>query len=500
MLRRLLAGAAALIVVAAVGVALFARGIIGGEAVRRALEAQLSARLQQPVTIGSLSASFVPRVAVDLHDVAIGQVPGTTIAEVSVATGLRGLFSRRVEDAEVRISSSRIPVEMAAGIAGAVASGGPSSGSSALTIVSVKALEFRDVDIVAGTQSLKVDLLSSLTGDRMEIRRLTAESSGTRLEATGELSSIAARKGRFTARAGRLNLDELLAIAARLASAASSATPGTPQRGDSSLDLEVALASPGGTLGGFAFDALSTTLQVTAGELGLEPLRFGMFGGSYDGVLRVASSRNGPALELSGRVEGIDVATLLRQTTGSNSLSGTMSGTLALSAQGLATADLLRTARGSGRATIANGAVPGLQMVRSVVLAFGKPSGAPPAGSGSAFTRLEGAFTLADRTLRATDITFASRDFDMTGNAVVRLPEGALEMRANVVLSRDLTAQAGTDLRRYAQEDGRVVVPAVISGTVAAPGVNLDVAAAARRALENEVQRKVRGLLDRFIR
>ncbi len=495
MLRKLLAGTAALIVVAAVGIALFARGIIGGDAVRRALEAQLSARLHQPVTIGSLSASFVPRVAVDLHEVTIGQPPGTTIAEVSVATGLRGLLSRRVEDAEVLISSSRIPVEMAAGIAGAVASGGPSSGSSALTIVSVKTLAFRQVDIVAGTQSLRVDLLSSLAGDRMDVTRLTAESSGTRLQATGELSSIAGRKGRFTATAGRLNLDELLAVAGSLASDASAATAAS-----SDLDLEVALTSPGGALGGYAFDDLSTTMRIASGGLVLEPLRFGMFGGGYDGVLHVVAKKSAPVLELNGRVQGMDVATLLRQIRGSNSLSGTMAGTLALAAHGLAADDLLRTARGSGRLAITNGVVPGLEMVRSVVLAFGKPSGAPPAGSGSAFTRLEASFTLADRMLRATDVDFASRDFDMAGNAVVRLPEGAIDMRANVVLSRDLTAQAGTDLRRYAQEDGRVVVPAVISGTVAAPGVTIDVAAAARRALENEVQRKVRGLLDRFIR
>ena len=312
---------------------------------------------------------------------------------------------------------------------------------------------------------------------------------------------VAARTGRFTATAGRLNLDELLAIGASLAEAASAATSASSQSADSSaLDLEVALTSPGGALGGYTFDDLSTTMRVAPGGLGLESLHFGMFSGRYDGVLRVASANSGPALELSGRVEGIDVATLLRQTTGSKSLSGTMSGNLAVTAEGLAAGDLLRTARGSGRVAIAHGAVPGLEMVRSVVLAFGKPSGAPPAGSGSAFTRLDGAFTLADRRLRGTDISFASRDFDMAGNAVVGLPEGAVEMRANVVLSRDLTAQAGTDLRRYAQQDGRVVVPVVISGTVASPRVTPDVAAATRRALGNEVQRKVRGLLDRFLK
>ncbi len=73
-------------------------------------------------------------------------------------------------------------------------------------------------------------------------------------------------------------------------------------------------------------------------------------------------------------------------------------------------------------------------------------------------------------------------------------------MHANVMLSRELTAQAGTDLRRYAQEDGRVVVPATITGTLAAPAVSIDVAAAVNRALQNEAKRKLKGFLDRIIR
>jgi len=177
-----------------------------------------------------------------------------------------------------------------------------------------------------------------------------------------------------------------------------------------------------------------------------------------------------------------------------------MSGNVGLVSRGTASGDVLREAHGSGRVTIADGAIPGLEMVRAIVLAFGKPSGAPASGSGSRFTKLEGNFALADRTLRVPDISFASRDFDMAGNAVVRLPAGGLDVHANVMLSPELTAQAGTDLRRYAQEDGRVIVPATITGTLAEPGVSLDVAAAINRALQNEMKRRVKGFLDRIIK
>jgi len=145
---------------------------------------------------------------------------------------------------------------------------------------------------------------------------------------------------------------------------------------------------------------------------------------------------------------------------------------------------------------ITDGTMPRLDLVRPIVLAFGKPSGAPPAGSGSGFSRLGGTFALSNGTVSSKDIAMASRDFDVTGEGSVALASGALSARGNVVLSQELTAQAGVDLRRYAQENGRVVVPATVSGTLQEPAVALDVAAATRRALENELQRRAKSFFD----
>ena len=94
----------------------------------------------------------------------------------------------------------------------------------------------------------------------------------------------------------------------------------------------------------------------------------------------------------------------------------------------------------------------------------------------------------------------ASRDFDLAGRAVIGLPQGTIDMHADVVLSRELTAQAGTDLRRVAQEDGRVVIPARITGTIASPRILINPAAALNRAVQNEIKRKLKGLFDRIIK
>ena len=144
--------------------------------------------------------------------------------------------------------------------------------------------------------------------------------------------------------------------------------------------------------------------------------------------------------------------------------------------------------------------MPKLDLVRPIVLAFGKPSGAPAPGSGSGFSRLAGTFALANGVVSSKDIAMAAHDFDMNGQGSVELASGALSARGDVVLSPELTAQAGVDLRRYAQEDGRVVVPATVGGTLQQPSVALDIAAATRRALENELERRARGFFDDLFR
>jgi uncharacterized protein involved in outer membrane biogenesis len=493
-IRKLLVALAILIGVAILGLALFARGVIGGDAVRRTLEAQLSTRLGEPVAIARLGASFFPRVTLDLHDVSIGQPARATVAELAVATGLRGLFSRRVEDAEIILSNSRLPADMILGLASAAAQGGPSAQANDFTIASIRTLVLRNVELVVGTRALKVDLQASITGDRLDVTRLVAQSSGTELDAHGVLTSIAAHKGQFTASAGRLNLDELLAVASGLSSPAAARTA-------SPVDVSIDLTAPAGALGGFRFEKLASTVRVAPGRLRVNPLRFGMFAGAYDGQLEVSLARSTPDIAVSGRVQGMDVSTMLQEATGSSSMSGRLGGTFSLTTRGTSEHEMLAAARGAGNATIADGEIPRLAMVRSIVLAFGRPAADVPATDrGSRFTRIDSTFTIADQTMRSQNITFASPDFDMTGGGSVRLPSGAVDMAGNVVLSRELTAQAGVDLRRYAQENGRIVVPATITGTLSDPSVRISVAAAAGRALENEVKRRFKGLLDRIIK
>ncbi len=108
---------------------------------------------------------------------------------------------------------------------------------------------------------------------------------------------------------------------------------------------------------------------------------------------------------------------------------------------------------------ITDGRIPGLDLVRSVVLAFGKPSGERPAGSGEVFTRLAASLAVCPTAPddERSDVGVARSGPD--GEGTLSLASQAVNLRTNVMLSRELSAQAGRDLYRLAREGERIVLP-----------------------------------------
>jgi hypothetical protein len=489
MRKKLLAALIVLVALAGGGYYLV-RWLLVSDLMRTELERQLSSYLQQPVSIKSATAAVFPRMALELHDVVIGAPPAIGLGEVRIATGLRPLLARRIEQAEVRVAHGRVSLPLRFTLTPVV---GPAvSDPSSFMLSSIEAIELRDITLASGGQEWNVDADCSVNGDRLDVEHLSASSSTTSLKASGALASISRVQGEFTAQADQLGVDELLAFGSGLSHAPGdgSAAASTP------LNVVVKLTAAAGRLAGYEFRSLSTTAAMTPAGILLSPLTVSAFGGSYAGRLDVNTTRAAPTMQLSGRVDSLDVTRLLEAAGSQGGVTGTLGGTVSLAAVGTETQALLRSARGTMAATIVNGTMPHLDVVRPIVLAFGKPSGAPPAGSGSVFTRLGGTFALADGTVTTDDVAMASRDFDLGGRGTVHLVSGSLSARADVVLSSELTSQAGTDLRRYAQQDGRVVVPATFGGTMQHPTVSLDVAAATRRALTNELERRTRSLID----
>lgn len=134
-----------------------------------------------------------------------------------------------------------------------------------------------------------------------------------------------------------------------------------------------------------------------------------------------------------------------------------------------------------------------------VVLFFGRP--APGAEEGAdRFDRLDVSFSLANRVLLAQAFSLHSPGADIVGSGSLNLETDALDGRVDVSLSEALSGQAGTDLYRYTREGNRVVLPASVGGTLAMPRLTVDAVAATRRGLRNEIERRMKGFLEKLRR
>jgi hypothetical protein len=487
--RRILLALVVLVAVAAGAVYWF----FSGDGVRRALEQQATAWIGHPVRIGSAAGRLFPRIGLQLRDVRVGEPARLSLADVTVSTGLRALLSRRVEDAEIILSDSRIDLPLPFSLpTSEVGEGAPSS--SGFTVASISAISLRDILVASRGRDIVVSADSSLNGSRLTLERFTARSGETAVEAHGVVDLEPTINAKLEASANRLDFDDLMALADAF-------TPPQPTRRAGALvpgQVEARLTAARGSVAGVDLAKLGATLAVRGNRVTLAPATFELFGGGYQGTMAADLGAERMTVSISASITELDVAQLAAFGGVKDTITGRLTGRGRFTGRGTDFAAVLAGATGTGAATITNGTISGLELVRTVVLFFGRPSSETPAGGGQRFDRIGTSFSLARQVITSDSLTLQSPDVDVSASGTLTVPTKALNGRATLMLSESLSAQAGTDLVRLTREGNRVVLPAVIGGTLERPRVTIDAAAAAQRGLRNEVERRLKGLFDRI--
>ena len=120
------------------------------------------------------------------------------------------------------------------------------------------------------------------------------------------------------------------------------------------------------------------------------------------------------------------------------------------------------------------------------------------------FTRLGATLRIASGLASTDDLKFESTNLVLTAAGNVRLDATAVDLAGKVQLSDELSKQAGSDLTRYTAEQGRVTLPATITGPADNLSVKIDVADMAKRAITNraneEAQKQLKKGLDGLLR
>ncbi|HET9567228.1 MAG TPA: AsmA-like C-terminal region-containing protein [Vicinamibacterales bacterium] len=480
---------AAVVLVAAGGLYWF----FSGDGMRRALEQQATAWLGQPVRIKAARGQLFPRPGIGLSGVEVGEPVRLTLSSVDLSTDLQALLNRRIEDARVVISDSTIQMPLPFAIPEQDGSSKDEAVTqSAVRVISVREISLRDIHIRSRGREVRVSADSSLNGNHLTLSRFTADSGSTSLQVKGEAELEPRVDAKLQATANKIDIDELLAIAEAFTPerrAARRDSPSPPMKVVAQLKADTATAA------GVQVTQFTTNMSLDDDRFSMSPMTFGLFGGSYEGSL---TGRLGESMSvtLKSRLKGLNVAQLAAFGGSPDTITGTLSGEGTFSARGADMAAVLSSANGRGSASIVDGTIKRLNLVRTVVLFFGRPAPETAAATDQ-FERIDASFSLANQILRADSFSMHSRDADLRGSVTLNLETSALDGTIDMILSEELSAQAGTDLARYTQEGSRVVLPASMGGTLEQPRITINAAAALKRGITNEIGRRLRELFGR---
>jgi uncharacterized protein involved in outer membrane biogenesis len=512
-MKRLAIVLVSLVAVGGLALALLARSVLTGENVRAALAAQVSAALGQPVTIGALSASIYPRVTMDLADIRIGPNAAVQLDAVHIGVALRALLSRRIENAGVRVEGARITLPLPSFAITRAPDAATEGGSLPVEIVSIDEIVLRDVEVVHGNRQLRGDIELVPKGGGVDLRRLGLMVEDTHIEATGSLTSLTPLVGRVEATANAVDFDRLLAFLNDFAgdtTGAGAAAPGSAVAAGSALTVDLTLGTA--TSGGLSLSNVRTSALVKPESVALDPMAFEVFDGRYEGSMQV-TLQEPPRYRWRGKVSGIDTARLMAFAGAANSISGRLSGTVSLDGAGLDVETALRTARGDARIDITDGAIAGLALVRTIVVATSgrggyvasagtamNSSGGGGAAGAERFSRLGVTLSFGDGVVTTRDLVMTATDVDLTGAGTIRLQNMVTRLDGQVRLSEALSKQGGSDLYRYTQEGGRVTLPATVSGPIDGLSVQIDLGRAAERAIRNRAVEEAEKVIERNLK
>jgi hypothetical protein len=361
-----------------------------------------------------------------------------------------------------------------------------------MQLVSIRTITLRNVAITSRGRKIVISADSSLSSTHLNLDRFIASSGMTSMTASGLVLLTPRVDAQLLVKAEHVDVDDLVALADAFA-------PRTTKRvpiGESVLPGRIVAKISAATAraGGADLENFATTLVAQGNRITLSPASFGLLGGTYRGALDIDSEVGAIRATFRVQIADLDVARLASFGGVPGTITGRLNGSGTFNGRGATVGEAIAAATGEGRATIAKGELKRLGLVRTVVLFFGRPE--PDAGASTdAFESIDASFALVRQVITASALSLHSNDLDLVGQGSLTVPTKVLDGHFDLSLSEELSAQAGTDFAKYTREGNRILLPAVIGGTLDGPFVTIDAGAAIGRGLRNEVQRRLKDIL-----
>lgn len=230
------------------------------------------------------------------------------------------------------------------------------------------------------------------------------------------------------------------------------------------------------------------TIRAKDGQLRVHPLTAALYGGTYQGDMRLDATGKSPRITLNGQLNSVQAGPLLTDVASFQKLLGTADLNLNANTHGQALDDWLQGLTGLARFTFRNGAVKGINIAQAIREALARVKGEPvPASEGplqTDFSELGGTLNFDGGVIRNTDFNAKSPLLRIEGQGAANLLKQTVDYRLTTKIVGTLTGQGGKDLEQLRG----VPIPLHFTGKLSDPKLSVDLAGLFKKRLEQKQQ------------
>ncbi len=230
--------------------------------------------------------------------------------------------------------------------------------------------------------------------------------------------------------------------------------------------------------------------QLRGGLLTLQPLTADLFGGRFEGRVSVDFNQQPPLVQLQPALRGILVDQLAALSGRPAPLSGQAELDLDLSFSGLDLDSILASLDGSGRFSIDDGALQGVdlrQLIDGELSRSNFSSISRSFGGQTEFQSIGGSLAARSGVIELPDLALVAGDYGLSGRGRLDLPAGAVDYRLQMRLGESLRARLPRQLVEATGGD----IPLSITGPMAQPVVSIDLGNLVERALRQQIEQRL---------
>jgi len=236
---------------------------------------------------------------------------------------------------------------------------------------------------------------------------------------------------------------------------------------------------------------ISMKLTAKSGVVRVYPAKASMYGGKYQGDIKLDVRGKQPKIFMDERLSGIQVGPLLKDLTGDDTLSGKTRASAKLTASGQTPEQFTKTLNGKVDFAFTNGAVKGFNlaaMIRKAQATLdGKPAPPETGPNQTDFSSLTGTASITNGVIRNRDLLALSPLLRVQGAGDIDLPKESLDYLVTAKVVGSIEGQGGkgsSDLKG-------VEIPVQLSGTFADPKYKIQLDKVFKKKAEKKIKKKL---------